>query len=56
MKRSLKGHNIEYYLNAKPKITIIFIALFAVVMAFTLGMSTGDVGHSQIMPDRKSVV
>jgi len=55
VKRSLKSHNIEYYLNAKPKITTtIFIALFAVVIAFTLGMSTGDVGHSQIMPANNS--
>jgi hypothetical protein len=55
VKRSLKSHNIEYYLNAKPKITTtIFIALFAVVIAFTLEMSTGDVGHSQIMPANNS--
>ena len=55
MKRYLKGHNIEYYLNAKLKITTtIFIAFFAVVIALTLGMSTGDVGHSQIMPANNS--
>jgi hypothetical protein len=55
VKRSLKSHNIEYYLNIKPKITVtIFIALFAVAIAFTLEMSTGDVGHSQIMPANNS--
>jgi len=48
--------NIAYYLDSKPKIIVslfIFI-LLAVFLVLTEEMSTGNVGHSQIMPANNS--
>jgi hypothetical protein len=55
MKKSSNSRNIAYYLKGKPKIIAsLFIALLAVFIVLMFEMSTGNIGHSQIMPTNNS--
>ncbi len=55
MKKSSNSRNIGFYLKGKPKIIAsLFIALIAVFLVLIFEMSTGNIGHSQIMPANNS--
>ncbi len=52
---SLKSGDIAYYLKNKPKILAsLFIAFLAVFIVLLDELSTGNLGHSQIMPANSS--
>jgi len=55
MIKSLKSRDIAYYLKNRPKILAsLFIAFLAVFIVLLDELSTGNLGHSQIMPANSS--